>query len=219
MVRAWLPALLAVFSGSVLAFFWWLMFGIVAQYRHGQTDLDFLQTKQHIIHAAHYRWAFYLHISSSLLILAAGLTQFSAYLLRKKAGLHRWIGRIYTAFILLLSGPSGLVMAFYANGGSLAKASFITLSIAWWASTWVAWRMIRNGRPVEHGAWMIRSYALTLSAITLRILQYGFATLTDLDMETSYRMVAWPSWLLNWMIAEWLIAYWQWPRRILRGKT
>ncbi len=52
---------------------------------------------------------------------------------------------------------------------------------------------------------MIRSYAITFSAVSLRLwlpaLQFGIG----LDFMTSYKIVAWISWVLNLFIAEWII--------------
>lgn len=190
-----------------LAFFWWLMFQIIWPYTSGRTDIDFLLSKQQWVHEWHYMAAFYLHVFSSLWILAAGFTQFSSYLLRRWPFLHRWVGKIYVGIILLVSGPAALVMAVYASGGWATKASFITLSVVWWWATWLAYRAIREKKVREHRIWMVRSYALTLSAITLRLMQYCLAMYTSLDPAESYTLVAWPSWLLNWFIAEMLLYF------------
>jgi uncharacterized membrane protein len=190
-----------------MSIFWYLMFQIVTPYASGATDIDFLQTKQHIIGWATYRWSFYLHIFSSLWVLAAGLTQFSSGLLRKMPLIHRWVGRIYVAIILCVSGPAAFVMSIYANGDDFTKASFMVLSVLWWAATWAAFRAIKQGNIEQHKAWMYRSYALTLSAISLRIMQFCFATWTDIEPETAYQMVALPSWLINLLIAEIIIYY------------
>ncbi len=206
LTRILLPTILL----AALAFFWWVMFGIVWPYTSGETDLDFLQSKQHIIHLRPYRWSFYLHIFSSLFVLAAGLTQFSGNILQKIPTLHRWVGKIYVAIVLFFSGPAALVMSWYANGGSVAKASFITLSILWWWCTWQGWQFIQNGNVQEHGRWMIRSYALTFSAITLRLMQFGLATFTEISPEMAYKFVAWPSWVLNLAVAEIILAATPW---------
>lgn len=195
---------------ALLAFFVWVMFLIIWPYTSGRTDIDFLLSKQHIIQFLHYWSAFYLHIFPALLILAAGLTQFSGAILRRTPGLHRWVGRAYAWSILAVCGPAGMVMAWYANGGPVAKTSFVVLSGLWWWCTWVAWRAIRSGDIRRHGAWMVRSYALTLSAITLRLLQYGLTVHTDLDPEMAYRLVAWPSWVLNLAVAEILLRKTPW---------
>jgi uncharacterized membrane protein len=197
----------SLFLFASLSLFWYLMFRIVAPYSSGATDIDFLQTKQHIIGWATYRWSFYLHIFSSLWVLAAGLTQFSTILLRKTPTIHRWVGRIYVGIIVLISAPAAFIMSIYANGDDFTKASFMVLSILWWLTTWRAYRAILKGDIIRHKAWMYRSYALTLSAITLRIMQFGFATWTDIEPEIAYQIIALPSWLINLFIAEILIYY------------
>jgi uncharacterized membrane protein len=198
-------AVISLILFASLAMFWYLMFRIVAPYSSGATDIDFLQTKQFIIGWATYRWSFYLHIFSSLWVLAAGLTQFSTILLKKIPEIHRWVGRIYVAIIVFVSAPAAFIMSIYANGNDFTKASFMVLSVLWWLSTWRAYRVILKGDIVQHKAWMYRSYALTLSAISLRIMQFCFATWTDIDPETAYIIVALPSWLINLCVAEILI--------------
>ena len=194
-----------------VAFFSYLMADIVWPYRSGALDIDFLLTKQDIIHLFHYRAAFYLHIFPALLVLLAGLTQFSHWVLRRMPRLHRWVGRIYVFSIIGVCGPAALVMAFYANGGFWAQASFVTLSLLWWAFTWAGYWFIRKGDIQRHRAWMVRSYALTFSAITLRVMQFLLAVYSDMDPETAYRLVAWPSWVLNLLVAEFVVAY-RWKR-------
>ncbi len=195
---------------SSIAFFTWVMFNIIWPYRSGRLDIDFLLSKQHIIHLLHYRAAFYLHIFPALLVLAAGITQFSGTILRRAPALHRWVGRAYAFSILLVCGPAGMLMAWYANGGPVAQTSFLLLSGLWWLCTWVAWRAIRAKNFRKHGAWMLRSYALTLSAITLRLMQFGLAMYSNIDPETAYRLVAWPSWLINLAVVELIIRRTNW---------
>lgn len=189
-----------------IVFFTWLMARIVFQYAGGRLDVDFLLSKQHIVHLLHYRLAFYLHIFPALLVLAAGITQFSNGILTRRPAVHRWVGKIYAGSILMVCGPAGFIMAWYSNGGWIARSSFLVLSVLWWVSTWLAWRAIKQGDRVRHRAWMIRSYALTLSAVTLRVMQFYFAIRTDLDADTVYQMIAWPSWLINLLVAELILS-------------
>lgn len=201
---------LATIGLLAVAFFTFLMGNIVWPYTSGRLDIDFLLSKQHIIHLPHYRAAFFLHIFPALLVLAAGITQFSGKILKKTPAVHRWIGRVYVFIILGVCGPAGLIMAFYANGGTLTKTSFITLSLLWWGTTWTAYRAIRAGNIRRHGAWMIRSYALTLSAISLRVMQFGLASYSDISPEAAYEIVAWPSWMLNLLLAELFLSKTHW---------
>jgi Predicted membrane protein (DUF2306) len=197
--------LFSFFCVLALIVFCKLMYNIVFPYTSGKTDIDFLLSKQKIIHLKHYRWSFYLHIFSSLLILAAGLTQFSNNILQRVPIIHRWIGKLYTFGILIISAPAALVMSFYANGGWIAKPSFILLSLLWWYTTWQGYQTIRRKAIQEHRIWMLRSYALTFSAITLRLMQAGFAAYTDLDLDTTYQIVSWASWMINLLIAEFVL--------------
>lgn len=205
---------LAAVGLSAVAFFTFLMGNIVWPYTSGRLDIDFLLSKQHIIHLQHYRWSFYLHIFPALLVLAAGATQFSGRILKKTPVLHRWVGRAYAFSILCVCGPGALVMAFYANGDAFTKASFVTLSLLWWWFTWSAYRAIRAGDVRRHGAWMIRSYALTLSAISLRVMQFGLSSYSDVSPEEAYEIVAWPSWVLNLLLAELVLSRVNWFGRI-----
>ncbi|MBX2873573.1 MAG: DUF2306 domain-containing protein [Saprospiraceae bacterium] len=197
-LKASLFAILVLFS-------FYLMLIIILPYSGGAWNIDFLLTKQHIIHLRHYRWAFYLHIFTSLYVLLVGVIQFSAGFLRKWPRIHRRLGQAYVFIILCISGPAALVMSFYSNGDWNARLSFILLSIVWWWFTWRAYQTARRRDFESHGAFMTRSYALTLSAITLRLLQYGISSWWYLDPDLQYSIVAWASWGLNLAFAEYLI--------------
>lgn len=194
----------------ILTFFWYMFIHIVLPYASGETDIDFLQTKQSIVHLKYYMSAFYLHIFTSLWVFAAGITQFSGWILRKAVWLHRWVGIGYVFLVVFVSAPSALVMSFYANGGFWSKCSFSLLSVLWWWTTLQSYRYIRQHDIKKHGAYIIRSYALALSAVTLRLMQYGFAIWTTYNPEDTYRWVAFPSWFLNALIAEWIIRKTNW---------
>jgi len=186
-----------------------LMVQITLPYSSGKLDIDFLLTKQHIIHLKHYRVAFYWHIFSSLFVLLAGAVQFSRPFLSRWPQVHRWLGRGYVFIILCISGPSAMVMSFYGNGGWNARISFILLTSLWWWFTWKAYQTARQGDFEKHGTFMLRSYALTLSAITLRIYQFLLGSFFILEPVFQYRLVAWSSWLINLLLAEVLIRWWR----------
>ena len=170
------------------------------------TNIDFLATKQNVFHLQIWRWAFYIHISTSVLVILAGLTQFSNTILKKRPKLHRQIGKMYVIVIVFISGPSGFVMALYANGGLFGRIAFTTLSILWITFTFLAYQYARKKQLMEHGKWMFRSFALSLSAITLRLLIFSTALLPMyLDFEKVYMVTAWLSWGINLGITEILI--------------
>jgi len=59
-----------LFSGLIL-FSTYLMLQIILPYTTWKWNVDFLMTKQFVIHLDHYRIAFYTHIFSSVIVLFA----------------------------------------------------------------------------------------------------------------------------------------------------
>jgi hypothetical protein len=188
-----------------IAIFCWLMIDLTLPYLGFTYDVDFLLTKQKIIHIKHWRYSFNVHIIFSIFSLAAGLTQFSNYVLRKHKKFHRYTGYVYVIDVLLLAGPTGLIMGFYANGNIWAKISFMTLAVLWIMFTAIAYKKALDKDFVSHRNWMVRSYALTLSAITLRLLAMLLPRWFHLEAFSEYTLIAWLSWTLNLAVAELII--------------
>jgi uncharacterized membrane protein len=181
------------------------MFRITIRYIPYNLDVGFLIIKQDYIHIKHWRYAFFIHVYTSLFVLLAGATQFSTYLLQKNKKLHRIFGYIYSINILFITGPAALIMSFYANGGITSKIAFILLSFLWLYFTSVALIKAKNKDYKAHQRFMIRSYALTLSAITLRIWKFLIMNYVEIPPMDVYRIVAWLGWGLNIILAEWYI--------------
>ena len=170
------------------------------------SGVDFLSTKQHIYHITSWRWSFYIHIFSAIPVLFFGAFQFSGYLLRKYPRLHKTTGAIYIIVLLTVAAPSGLIMSFYANGGVIAQIGFVIMSILWIVTTLMSVYHLRKKNYVHHGKWMLRSYALTLAAITLRVYGYLFDALKfQLPPKETYILLSYVSWIPNLILAEILI--------------
>jgi uncharacterized membrane protein len=185
-----------------LAFFCWLMADITMAYIPYNTDVGFLRIKQQYIDIDHWRGAFFVHIYASMWVLFAGFTQFSKKLLKHNPRLHRTLGYIYVADVLLITGPAGLIMGFYANGGIFSRIAFVSLAILWILFTSIALIKAKQKNFKAHRRYMIRSYALTLSAITLRAWKYGITNTMTLPPMDVYRVVAWLGWVGNLLFAE-----------------
>lgn len=194
-----------------LAFFCWLMASITLNYIPYNTDVGFLRIKQQYIDVDHWRIAFFIHVYASLWVLLAGFTQFSKSLQRNNPRLHRTMGYIYVIDVLAITGPAGLVMGFYANGGDLSRVAFVLLAVLWIFFTAMALVKAKQKDFRAHRNYMIRSYALTLSAITLRAWKYLITNSYHLDSSLVvrpmdvYRVVAWLGWVGNLLVAEWII--------------
>ena len=181
------------------------MASITMAYIPYNTDVGFLRIKQQYIGIDHWRTAFFIHIYASMWVLFAGFTQFSKKLLRNKPRLHRTLGYIYVADVLLITGPAGLVMGFYANGGLFSRIAFVSLAILWIFFTATALIKAKQKNFKAHRIYMIRSYALTLSALTLRAWKYGITNTMTIPPMDVYRVVAWLGWVGNLIVAEWII--------------
>lgn len=195
-----------IVSYAALLFFSYLMLDITLQYIPIQLDVAFLRIKQQYIHITHWKIAFFVHVFTSMFALIAGFTQFSASFLRKFPKWHRFIGKMYVIDILIFTGPSGFIMGLYANGGLSSRIAFTLLASLWMFFTLQAYLKIKQKDIRAHKAYMYRSYALTLSAITLRVWKYLIVMVLHPRPMDVYMIVAWLGWVLNYVLVEcWIL--------------
>ena len=193
-------------SALILVTFFSLgMLVTVSQYAGFQTNVGFLNQKQSYISNSFWLGAFYIHVFSCFFCLFAGITQFSKYLLKHQKELHRVLGKAYMGNIFFVNAPVGLVLAIYANGGIISKSAFVVLDLLWFFFTLIALNHAKAKNITRHREFMIRSYALTLSAITFRLLKPLFIATTSLQAETIYVIDSWLAFVLNLAIAELII--------------
>jgi uncharacterized membrane protein len=183
----------------------YLMLRLVVQYTRLDDHVGFLQEKQGYLHLKVWKAAFYTHVFSSILTLLAGFTQFSSELLRKHRRLHKLFGSIYAWDILVINFPAALIMAYYANGHLPSKIAFLILDSLWFWFTLKAIIEVKKGNIKGHRDYMMRSYALTLSALTLRTWKIILTNTTGLPPETIYMIDAWLGFVPNLLFVECLI--------------
>ncbi|MEN5232388.1 DUF2306 domain-containing protein [Sphingobacterium faecium] len=179
---------------------------ITWRYRNFELDTSFLQIKQtEITQISWYKYAFYIHVIFAVLALPAGFTQFNKTILKTFPGLHKTLGYLYVVVILFFAAPSGFLIGMKANGGLVAQVAFTLLAVSWFYYTLQAVLKAKNGDFKAHKNFMIRSFALTCSALTLRywkvILVYFFHP-NPMDL---YQLIAWLGWIPNLLLAEWII--------------
>lgn len=177
----------------------------ISQYLTFNNNIGFLQFKQDYININIWRIAFYTHVFSSIFILSAGFTQFSSYILKYQKKLHKIAGKIYAYNILLINFPAGMIMAVYANGLLPSKIAFIVLDCLWFLFTLKAVIAIKKKDVTTHKKFMIRSYALTFSAITLRVWKIILLNSFHIEPLTLYMIDAWMGFVPNLLLAEWII--------------
>ena len=203
----------------LIAYTIYLLILLSLPYIYFERDIEFLATKQLIYHIDIWRYSFYIHVFSSPVIIISGLLQFNKWLIWKRPKVHRLLGTVYIATLLFVSGPAAFVMSLYANSGRIAQTSFVLLTLAWIGTTYLAYREIRQGKTESHVKWMIRSFALTLSAVTLRFYAYLFDIFNvDIGPRETYMILSYISWIPNLIFAQ-LLIYLGYPKFLMNAKN
>ena len=198
-----------IYQISIIAafvYFAQLMVLITLQYVPVNYDVSFLQLKSEI-NLLHYQFAFFTHVYSSIFVLLLGFFQFIPWIRKKYKKSHRIIGTLYVLIILFLSAPSGLVMGYYGNGGFYSQLSFCIQAILWFVFTLMAFRYAKNTNYIDHFNFMTLSYALTLSAISLRLFKWIIVGVWELPPMDTYKIVVWLGWIFNLIIAYVIIRF------------
>lgn len=196
----------ALISTAMLVLLGIGMFLTILQYFSFDKSVGFLAYKQPLINNSFWLSVFYIHVFTCAICLIAGLTQFSSDILEHSPKTHRMFGRIYVYNILLINFPMGLILAFYANGGLPGKMAFSLLAILWFYFTLSSVIAIRQGNIELHKIQMIRSYSLTLTAITLRLLKIVISRYSNWSYNDVYVFDAWAALSINLSVAQ-LILY------------
>lgn len=152
-----------------------------------------------------WRIAFWTHVGLGALALVLGPFQLSVKRRQRNLILHRRLGKLYVISILVAS-VCAFYAAFFADTGWIAGLGFAMLAVAWFYTTLRAYQTIRQKQVNQHRAWMYRSYAVTLAAVTLRIILPVEVALLGLPFSIAYPIVAWLCWVPNLIFVEWWLS-------------
>jgi uncharacterized membrane protein len=143
------------------------------------------------------------HFAGSSVALLLGPWQFTTGRLGQRSAAHVWTGRLYVLGVLV-GASAGLVLAPFAQTGLTARLGFAFLALLTLGTTGRAFQLVRQGRITEHRRWMIRSFALILAGVSLRI-QLPASLIAGLSFQSAYPIIAWSCWVPNLLIAEWIL--------------
>lgn len=169
------------------------------------TNLPFLAERAQLVEKSVWKVCFYCHIFAGAICISSSLLQFSSWILKKRKKIHVISGKIYVFVVLLIGAPSGLYMTYFAKGGFAERGAFLAMAIFWFFTTYKGFvTAARDKDFVAHKHWMIRSYAMALTAVTFRIYHILF---DEAGMSTfqNYSVSLWISIIGNWIIAEFII--------------
>lgn len=188
-------------TGTALLYLFSLSIGAYAAIGYGVAPLGALVHPDMKAEFVAHPLGVYLHVFSAAVALLLGPFQFWAGLRRDHIRIHRWSGRLYLGFGVLLGGLSGLYIAQFAFGGPVARLGFAMLAVCWLYTGLRGFLAIRRGAPGEHRRWMLRNFALAFAAVMLRL--YVPATVAaGIDFAAAYAAIAWLCWLPNLLLVE-----------------
>ena len=148
-------------------------------------------------------FAAHAHMLGGAIALVTGAFQFNKTLRARYLAWHRRAGQVYVVAVLT-GGVGSLMLAVEGSGGLVAKWGFGMMGVAWMYSTVMAWVKIRGKDVASHQVWMTRSFALTLSAVTLRFYLPG-ALSSGMSFSEVYPVIAWMAWVPNLLVVEWFL--------------
>jgi len=149
-------------------------------------------------------YVLYIHIFTAIFALIIGPFQLFIKPTHARRRWHRLLGYGYV-FSIVVSGIVSVYLSLFATGGWISGLGFMLLGVLWIATTLTATRKIMAKDIQAHKVWMLRSYALTFAAVTLRIWLAPLAFVLG-DFEAAFRVVAWLCWIPNLLVIEAVIS-------------
>src|SRR5262245_2682716 len=140
------------------------------------------------------------HIAGGLIALLTGPVQLWLGLHNVKMEVHRKLGLVYIAGMVIGSiGAIGL--ALQTDGGLVFGSGLFFLAIAWITTTSLAYVAIRKGLIDQHREWTIRSYVVTFAFVTFRAGQVAM-TGSGIPLATAIGIMAWACWAVPLLATE-----------------
>jgi uncharacterized membrane protein len=124
-------------------------------------------------HYQTFKWWLLPHGLAAACALLLGPMQFSDRLRKRYTKLHRVVGRIYVAGALI-GAPLGAYIQYRFDEPAGASRSFsiasATDAVLWMSTTVIALSFAMRGKIQLHRQWMIRSYAVAIVFLEVRVI-------------------------------------------------
>lgn len=150
---------------------------------------------------------YYVHLLFALPVLLGGPLQFVSELRSRLPALHRTLGRTYVCGATVAS-----ITAIYMGTAGPYEGSRLSIAITgtlWLFFTLAAWRHAVRRNFASHRAFMIRSYAMALVLVWLRLMydlqDYLFFYVGNEDLRDATR--EWASWVVPLLIVEFWLSW------------
>jgi uncharacterized membrane protein len=171
----------------------------------------FMLEKLPLPHEALWLFAVQVHVVATAFALPACLLLAWGQVLKRAPRLHRWLGRVTAAVLLLAAVPSGLYLSLFAKGGLPSTVGFALSGLIVAAAMVEAVRKARARRLVDHRRASMHVLAQLSVAVTSRVMLFGFDALA-FDPDRCYAVALWVPVVLGVLAVEVLL-----PRRSARA--
>lgn len=155
-----------------------------------------------------HKFVLMMHGVPGAIALVVGPFQFLPAIRKRWPRAHRYMGRVYLLAVLV-GCIMGFTSALVSVSGFSMQAAFVLLALAWFYSGLKAYVAARNRRFHEHRIWMIRNYAFTFTAVTLRLILVAgrpfIDTIPGLTFPELYAFSGWGSIVICSLVAEWFV--------------
>ncbi len=179
---------------------------IALSYFSFDMNFGFLKAKQDMLSNKLWVVFFFVHLFFGATATMTGWPLFFKRLVAFKSDWHKRIGKVYIYSILLFTGPTGVYLSFFAEGGHWATVGFLLMSMAWMFPTYMAFYFIINKNLKQHYRWIIRSYCMTLSGVTLRLFMPFGAKVVQWEEETTFIISSYV-FILNIILGEIILLF------------
>ncbi len=144
------------------------------------------------------------HAVFSSIAIVSGVIQLRKSFRDKHPVLNIHLRKIYFVSVLF-GGVTGLYLAFFAYAGFANVVGFSLLAVLWLLTTFNAYIAQKNDDIETYKVWIIRSFALTFAAVTLRIYMGIFFIIFGYrQFDYFYATLGFLCWIPNIVIIEWM---------------
>ena len=158
-------------------------------------------------HYEPFKWWLLVHGVAAACALFLGPMQFSDRLRRRYTQLHRVLGRVYVAGVLIGS-PVGAFIQYRFDERVGMSRSFTIATIVdaslWMLTTVIALAFALNGKIQQHRQWMTRSYAVAIVFLEVRVI-YGLGGWNNFAIAET---IIWVCLALSLLLAD-IAIHWQ----------
>ncbi|WP_184450473.1 DUF2306 domain-containing protein [Xanthomonas sp. 3498] len=178
---------------------WWLLWLalalLAAEFVHSvYLKYASLQSPAYAMFMTRRGWL-WCHLGGGAVGLLLGALQFATQRWRRWPQLHRWVGRVYFAgMVVAMIGVVGLIATSPAPPS--IRVAFAATALAWLVTGSVGLVAIWRGQVLRHQRWMVRAYLATLAPVVFRL---ALPSAIGLGLTPSPGLIAlllWASWVV-----------------------